>query len=538
MNAPTAPVLICTGFHRSATSVTAQWLSRAGLPLWLWGMGAQASNPQGHFEDWAAVGLHDALLARQGLDWQFAGEAAWFPEAGIESLERYVSRRDAHAKGGTWGIKDPRTCLFLPAWHEALGERGRYLFVLRHWASCMDSLLRRHSSALAMSPTPGRQHLTFWEQPTLAARMWLAYNRSEVAFARAHSDRVLPVTQKKVFDKFDLPGVARERLGVPLRPVESPVRPALLSESVDARVADLIPPELQAELNDCWQELLEICEHKAESEAVSWQEPGARPLPGWANGLVNKRVSWANQSKPAPPDDLAGRLESVLASGDKSADVSAIFDAIERQAPFDARLWETLARMALRNARWGLAERAIERVLSFGETRPYHSMMLGDARFGAGDERAAEVLYHQARWRNPKNVQFHLRLARMRMLQGRQAKAEQVLLEGLTNFDEPPESLLVMWCECLDQQGRRIEAIEWLSARDALSDELADKVAAMEMAEGLAAGEQRQRHLESKRISGLDKPLTLENALSGVTERAAREDLAWRMCRVWEETSN
>jgi hypothetical protein len=45
------------------------------------------------------------------------------------------------------GVKDPRACLFLDDWLEVLQEDGRYLLIVRHWCSCIESLLHRHSRA-------------------------------------------------------------------------------------------------------------------------------------------------------------------------------------------------------------------------------------------------------------------------------------------------------------------------------------------------------------------------------------------------------
>ena len=51
--------LICTGFHRSATSATANWLFDAGLDLGRNLMTGSISNAKGHYEDIDAVTIHD-----------------------------------------------------------------------------------------------------------------------------------------------------------------------------------------------------------------------------------------------------------------------------------------------------------------------------------------------------------------------------------------------------------------------------------------------------------------------------------------------
>lgn len=66
--------LICTGFHRSATSATASYLKLSGLNMGSHLMWGHISNPTGHFEDVELVNLHDAALAASGTSWQYTGE--------------------------------------------------------------------------------------------------------------------------------------------------------------------------------------------------------------------------------------------------------------------------------------------------------------------------------------------------------------------------------------------------------------------------------------------------------------------------------
>ena len=60
-------VLVVAGFHRSGTSLVTEILSRAGLFVGDDLIGANPSNPYGHFEDREVVRLHDRLLADVGL---------------------------------------------------------------------------------------------------------------------------------------------------------------------------------------------------------------------------------------------------------------------------------------------------------------------------------------------------------------------------------------------------------------------------------------------------------------------------------------
>lgn len=97
-------------------------------------MGGNISNAKGHFEDWDAVNLHDQFLENAGTNWQFHNECEL--QTDVKQLQHYVQQR--FSKAEHWGVKDPRACLFLNEWHEVLQEEGCYLFIGRHWSSCIE----------------------------------------------------------------------------------------------------------------------------------------------------------------------------------------------------------------------------------------------------------------------------------------------------------------------------------------------------------------------------------------------------------------
>jgi len=173
-------VLICSGFHRSATSATAHYLDNAGLAMGVNLMGGSISNVAGHYEDWPVVQLHDRLLTQCGTNWQYHGEVN-LSKNSVTEIVRYIQLRDKYP--GNWGFKDPRALLFLDAWQQALGHRGSYLLLIRHWSSAIESLLHRHNRNLAHGLKQNPIGLQFWHQPDLAARMWLAYNQSCISTA-------------------------------------------------------------------------------------------------------------------------------------------------------------------------------------------------------------------------------------------------------------------------------------------------------------------------------------------------------------------
>lgn len=136
---------------------------------------ALPSNPEGHFED---VDFH--LLTRAII------EDSGFPDNGFVSdvrvpvsalrhkqIEALLSKR--RALGIPWGWKDPRAVLLLDLWGTLLPE-AHFLFVYRAPWQVMDSLYRRGDAACQ-------------DDPMLALRVWIYYNRLILDFARAHPGR-------------------------------------------------------------------------------------------------------------------------------------------------------------------------------------------------------------------------------------------------------------------------------------------------------------------------------------------------------------
>ncbi len=65
--------LVNSGFHRSGTSMLAQMLCNAGVELGDNLAPPQPSNPDGHFEDFEIVQLHDTFLYTNQTDWKYTG---------------------------------------------------------------------------------------------------------------------------------------------------------------------------------------------------------------------------------------------------------------------------------------------------------------------------------------------------------------------------------------------------------------------------------------------------------------------------------
>jgi hypothetical protein len=211
------PEIIVAGFHRSGTSSATQLLHAAGLFVGDDLIGALPYNPYGHYEDREVVRIHDQILRENGLTWQAVEEfvpvirGRWWT-----AMERFVERRRGEHR--LWGFKDPRVCLFLPAWKHLMSG-AKVLIVYRQVAHCTDSLSRRHALELFTASGPAELHRRFFAVPDLAPRMWLAYNQALIAFARRYPGDVLAVSFDALLGGLPLTQLVRTAWDVPLREV-------------------------------------------------------------------------------------------------------------------------------------------------------------------------------------------------------------------------------------------------------------------------------------------------------------------------------
>ncbi|WP_171176810.1 hypothetical protein [Ruegeria sp. HKCCA4633] len=182
--------LIIAGFHRSGTSMTANYLHEAGLFLGDELLGANYSNKYGHFEDVEVVNFHDRLLGRIGTSWQLDHALAPILEPEDRRwMVDFGSRRGIHH---TWGLKDPRICLFLPQWAEVFPQMS-VVYVFRPCVECVSSLKRRAASDMR-NGFAYRTNIRFWTEKDLAVRMYLTYGWAALRFLRSFRGRKRVVT--------------------------------------------------------------------------------------------------------------------------------------------------------------------------------------------------------------------------------------------------------------------------------------------------------------------------------------------------------
>ncbi len=172
------PILIA-GFHRSGTSAIARMFHSAGVHLGDRLLGAEPSNPHGHFEDLDVVTLHDAFLGQTGHTWKSTTSAREpLDEASRDQLRALIDHRNQTHR--LWGVKDPRLCLYLDEWLSVV-PNAHVVVVIRQPDQAVRSLhmrhARRHVDARGIDPSD----LDFWREPDLGLRLWVHYHRKLLA---------------------------------------------------------------------------------------------------------------------------------------------------------------------------------------------------------------------------------------------------------------------------------------------------------------------------------------------------------------------
>ncbi len=214
--------LIVLGMHRSGTSLAASLLESAGLDVGQRLLGANASNPRGHFEDEDFVDLQRAILRELGVNtdgWVATAPPPVPPQ--LAAHARALLERK-HAAGRPWGWKDPRTILLLPLWSQ-LAPEARFAMVYRAPWEVVESLLRRGDAPFA-------------DDPALAVQVWRHYNQRLLELLRAAPGRcVLSNVDAIAADPAAWVATVAARTGTPLGPPRAAIVEPTLLHGAEAR---------------------------------------------------------------------------------------------------------------------------------------------------------------------------------------------------------------------------------------------------------------------------------------------------------------
>jgi tetratricopeptide (TPR) repeat protein len=254
---------LCTGFHRSGTSLVAQTLANNGVAMGNELMGASFSNPLGHVEDMPAVRLHDNIFAINGTDWRYADNGPLIkPNWLTNYIGRYINERQRTAELS--GVKDPRAVYFLKDWHLAHPKDIRFVLVFRHWSTAVNSIFNRHSRHIINSAQRMEAHkvnMRFWQEPSLAFEMWWSSNQRILEFYRAHKDKCVLISQEGFVQQPTYLSEVATRIDLPTKAFDAPhYQPELMTDSVPSYVLAMADRDLRKKLDSLWQDLQTIAD--------------------------------------------------------------------------------------------------------------------------------------------------------------------------------------------------------------------------------------------------------------------------------------
>lgn len=154
--------VIVLGMHRGGTSATAGALRALGLSPGLEGglKGPTSVNEAGFWEQELLNEINESLLERFGGSWQGPPDftPGWFSADALEPDRlRAADRFREVFVSEPWVWKDPRNCLTLPFWLEAVDVRPVIVFVNRNPLEVARSLARRDGAST-------RFGLALWER--------------------------------------------------------------------------------------------------------------------------------------------------------------------------------------------------------------------------------------------------------------------------------------------------------------------------------------------------------------------------------------
>lgn len=551
-------ILLCTGFHRSATSATANYLLNAGLNMGDDLVEAHISNAKGHFEDWPVVHLHDEQLSQHNTNWQFHDECVLSPAP--DFLDAYIADRTQISSD--WGVKDPRACLFLNEWQRALGKSGAFLFVIRHWSGSVESLLHRHSRELAYALPPlnaDSAGFNFWTQPALAAKMWLSYNRRILDFARSNPEQSLIVTQRALFEGAPVIATLNSQFGFELNEeAESPFDPSLFRDQASSRIFSQLSHSLQAQLNAVWEQLLDLARFKSDNEQpIVIEDASAEPaLAVIHQGLVtealappytqvaiktSKRafVSWLESlTRIADPITAADYLDKTSNGVMAMAEPSEWLPALDKKFFIDGPVLLAAAKLLVRLNQCHLAINYFQKAVSVGCYFPYVDMMLGQCYQTLGRFAAAEFFFNKAIAENPNNPLFYTSYAKLLVAMNNIAKAEEQFAMGYEKGRYQP-SVVIPYIEFLEKRDpdKAMHIAEFVSG-DIPNVAIATILTRLRLRQDVERGQQLYSDTVTVALKGKDKLGWLINNCYLIDSKVQERDFMLRCLGHWNKLSD
>lgn len=487
----TRRALIITGFHRSTTSACANWLHCAGLDLGSNLMGGHISNAKGHFEDFEVVDIHNKSLQKAGTSWLFHDEVDLCEHPSSDSfklaLQNYVDKR--FSVHNIWGVKDPRACLYLNDWHHVLGDSGRYLFIIRHWSSCVESLLKRHSRELAYNlPSSQSAHsiLAFWRDFSLAAKMWQSYNKRVLSFVKRNPSHCMVVSHRAVSNNLSLPAIISEEFGLNVDvSCESPFDHSLYSDSAPISLKSILSIQLQCQLEQLWEGLLSVAKYTHYDEAASYdtsQDINSADLESYVYEVSQLEIedctlvvdevdgSIASHvlqeiSAISSSEELADYFRTNLVLGRKCRldDLSLLVNKVRESNASDGKVCLSFAHWLQVAECWQSSIEFWSLALALDFSFPYVFNNLALCYQKLGSAVLAVHFFDKAIQGNPNNVAFYQAKAEFHKEQGDFAVAKHILECALKLSPDNVASYL-LYADLLEREGETSKALDVINA--------------------------------------------------------------------------
>ena len=178
-------IFAIAGMHRSGTSFTASLLQSAGLDIGERLVEPDHGNVKGFFENRDFLEFHERVLRSQEINdvgWTLA-EEIYVEDQYVEQAKELIEKNSLLP---IWGWKDPRTSLFLNFWLDLI-PNANFLLIYRSPWEVVDSLYRRGDPI-------------FLEQPELAIKVWIHYNKKILEFYDKFSNRCFLVSIYSIID--------------------------------------------------------------------------------------------------------------------------------------------------------------------------------------------------------------------------------------------------------------------------------------------------------------------------------------------------
>lgn len=177
--------VIVLGVHRSGTSMIAGVLHKLGVDMGAHLLGADSSNPYGHWEDMEASKINRRILREAGGDWRHVPTEQSIAAVRMDQpIAAFIDKRETQHE--VWGMKDPRLALTIRQWAAHLTNPW-YIWAQRARMAAVQSVVRRngmtYDEALSLWMLYQERICSFLDEQYVAGNVWYDWH---YAVAMAH----------------------------------------------------------------------------------------------------------------------------------------------------------------------------------------------------------------------------------------------------------------------------------------------------------------------------------------------------------------